>query len=64
MAQVTQLVSLLALGKALNAFGSAQPKSWKQNDRLDMTDKLMLGACSVGTIHRSYLKDKAEKRLF
>lgn len=60
---MTQLVSLLALDKALNAFGSAQPKSWKQNDRLDMTDKLMLGACSVGSSHRSYLKDKAGKRL-
>lgn len=64
MTQVTQLVSLLALDKALNAFGSAHPKSWKQNDRLDMTDKLMLEACSVGTVHRSYLRDKAGKGLF
>lgn len=61
---MTQLVSLLALDKALNAFGSAHPKSWKQNDRLDMTDKLMLGACSVGIVHRSYLKDEDEKRFF
>lgn len=60
---MTQLVSLLALDKALNAFGSARPKSWKQKDRLDMTDKLILGACLVGTAHRSYLKDKAGKRL-
>lgn len=48
---MTQPVSLLTLDKALNAFGSAHPKSWKQHDKLDMTDKLMLGACSVVTVH-------------